>query len=266
MNRLEKKFKELKKASGKALIPYISAGYPGIKETPRLAELFESSGADILEIGIPFSDPIADGKTIQYASQIALKKGITLNGVFGIVRKIRKRSDIPVVLMGYLNPFLRHGLENSIADAKKSGVDGLIIPDIIPEESGEIKRLCARHGLSLVYLAAPNTPKKRLKKIDAASAGFVYIVSIAGVTGARKELPASTTDYLISTKKAMKKNPRIIGFGISSPGQVRRFKKYIDGVIVASALIDIIRKNKNVSKAYSELASFIKSLKKALGK
>ena len=264
MNRLEIKLKAIKRASGKALVTYLTAGYPNTKETVKLAALFEKCGADILEIGVPFSDPIADGRTIQYASQYALAKGMSLKKVFGIVRAIRKCSDIPIVLMGYMNPFLRSGLANTISAAKKCGVDGLIIPDIIPEESAELRKVCKKHKLSVIHLAAPNTPCRRLKLIDDASSGFVYAVSIAGVTGARKALPESTRQYLISTGQYIKKNPRIIGFGISSGKQIRKLKKYVDGFIVASALIEIIRGSKNSDEAHRVLSGFIRSLRKEL--
>ncbi len=266
MNRLENKLKSLKTSSGKALVTYLTAGYPDCKETVKLAALFEKSGADILEIGVPFSDPIADGRSVQFASQTALGKGMTVEKVFGIVKDIRKRSEIPIVLMGYMNPFLRHGFENTMAQAKKSGVDGFIIPDIIPEESAELRRVCGKYGLSLIHLTAPNTPEQRLKFIDKASSGFVYVVSISGVTGARKALPGSTKQYLITTSQKIKQNPRIIGFGISSAGQVRELKKYVDGFIVASALIEIIRNRKNIKDAYPKLGSFIKSLRRELDK
>jgi len=264
MNNLENKFKSLKQTSKKALIAYLTAGYPSEGETVKLAALFERSGADILEIGVPFSDPVADGKTVQFASYQALQKGMSLSRVFGIVRKIRKRSAIPVVLMGYLNPFMRRGLRHSLELAKSSGVDGLIIPDIIPEEGAEIKKMCGKLGLSLIFLAAPNTPEERLAAIDSASGGFVYVVSVAGVTGARKQLPSSTRAYLIKTGKRITKNPRILGFGISGPEQVKKLKDYVDGVIVASALIDIIRNGKGRKIPYSKLSLFLKSLRHAL--
>ena len=263
-NRLEVKLQLLKSASKKALVVYLTAGYPSARETVKLAALLEKSGADILEIGVPFSDPIADGKTVQYASHLALENGMSLSKVFELVEKIRKNSDIPIVLMGYLNPFMRHGLKNSLARAGKSGVDGFIIPDVIPEESGEIRKICGELGLSLVLLASPNTPDKRLKVIDAASRGFVYVVSVAGVTGARKQLPSTTRAYLINTEKWIKKNPRIIGFGISGASQVRKLKPYVDGVIVASALIEIIRKSGNLKAARAGASSFIRSLRRAL--
>lgn len=264
MNRLEKKLSELKKTGRKAFVAYLTAGYPTASETVKLARLFEKSGADILELGIPFSDPIADGKTVQFASHTALTRGMTLIKALAIVKEIRKSSNIPVVLMGYLNPFLRHGLEKILKQAAASGVDGLIIPDIIPEESAQIRKDCRQNGLSLIYLAAPNTPDERLKEIDRASGGFVYIVSIAGVTGARKDLPATTIEYLKQTGKMIKRNPRIIGFGISSPRQVVKLKQYVDGIIVASALIEIIRNGKGMKTVYGKLERFVSSLRRAL--
>jgi tryptophan synthase alpha chain len=264
MNRLAEKLRVMKNTGRKALVTYLTAGYPTAGETEELALLFEKSGADVLEIGIPFSDPIADGKSVQYASQAALSKGMSLSKVFKIVGNIRKKSDIPIVLMGYLNPFMRNGLKQSLLRAKQCGADALIIPDIIPEQSKDIRSICSEIGLSLVYLAAPNTPEKRLKTIDAASDGFVYIVSVAGVTGARKTLPSSTIDYLKRTQKEMRKNSRIIGFGISGAGQIKVLKEFVDGFIVASALIEIIRNSKDIKKSSEDLSLFIRSLRSAL--
>jgi tryptophan synthase alpha chain len=264
MNRLTEKLQKMKKVGRKALVTYLTAGYPTAAHTEELALLFEKNGADVLEIGIPFSDPIADGKSVQYASQVALCKGMSLDKVYNIVSNIRKKSEIPIVLMGYLNPFMRHGLKHTLEQAKKCGADALIIPDIIPEQSADIRKLCTDIGLSLVYLAAPNTPVSRLKSIDTASDGFVYIVSIAGVTGARKDLPSSTVNYLKNTAKEMHINSRIIGFGISSPAQIKELKMYVDGFIVASALIEIIRKSKTHKIDRAALSDFIRSLRKEM--
>ncbi|MCX5782524.1 MAG: tryptophan synthase subunit alpha [Elusimicrobia bacterium] len=264
MNRLEKKIRDLKKQKRKALITFITAGFPDFKTTETLIKVLESNGADIVELGVPFSDPIADGPTIQFASEHGVKKGVSLLRIFDFVKRLRKKTDIPILLMSYSNPIFHLGNTQSAKRANNAGVDGFIVPDLIPEESKELSLACRKNNLSLVFLAAPNTPDKRLKSIDNQSRGFVYIVSLTGVTGSRKELPQSAKEFLKKTNKYITRNSRFIGFGISSAKQVLNIKNYADGVIVGSALIEIIRKNKNMNKRNKIIASFIKSLRKAL--
>jgi tryptophan synthase alpha chain len=211
-----------------------------------------------------FSDPIADGPTIQHSSDVALKNGMSFEKVLALVRDIRRTSDIPILLMGYLNPFFRRGIKNAVTAARRSGVDGFIIPDVIPEVADEIRLSVRDAGLSLVFLAAPNTPPDRLRKIDALSDSFVYFVSVAGVTGGRKKLPEKIEKLLYNTRKYITLHPRLMGFGISGPLQVRRVRRYVDGVIVGSALIDIIRENPGKNIRDRKIASFITSMKDAL--
>jgi tryptophan synthase alpha chain len=241
----------------------MTAGYPDMNSTEEIFTTIENAGADIIEMGIPFSDPIADGSTIQFSSDKALSKGANLDRILASVRRIREKSETPIIFMSYLNPLMRGGFENTVQKAKSAGVDGFIIPDMIPEESAELEKTAKKHGLSLIFLAAPNSDSKRLAYIDKASNPFVYIVSLTGVTGSRKTLPASLKTFLELTSKKMRK-PRFLGFGISDVNQVRSLKKYIDGIIVGSALIEIIRKNKSSAARRSKLASFVASLKKSL--
>lgn len=262
MNRLEIKAKQLKKAGKKALVAYITAGYPDMKFTEEAFAAIAGAGADVIELGVPFSDPIADGPTIQYSSYQALRKGANLDRIFSLVARVRKSSETPVILMGYLNPLLALGLDTAARLAKKSGADGFIIPDVIPEESGPIRKVFAKYGLSLVFLAPPNASSERLRELDRLSSGFVYIVSLTGVTGGRKKLPETAVDFLKRTKRHIRK-PRFIGFGISRPEQAAELRKYADGVIIGSALIDIIRKNGRPA-AKRKLAAFISAFRKAL--
>lgn len=261
MNRLQKKLKELKKTKQKALVAFVTAGYPNLNATKKIIPLLANSGADIIELGVPFSDPIADGPTIQYSSDCALRKGINLNQILKLIKEIRKTVNIPILLMGYLNPFMRNGLKNTANRIKSSGADGLIIPDAIPEELKQIKKTLKINKLSLVQFVAPNTPESRMKLINKLADSFIYVVSLTGVTGGRKKLPDHIKDYLKKVSKKLK-HPKFLGFGISNPEQVRQIRNYVDGVIIGSKIIKIIQENKN---NYSKkLDFFIRSMKNAL--
>ncbi len=264
MNRLQTTTHGLRSEKRKALVAYITGGYPDAGATPELVGALFDNGADIVEIGVPFSDPVADGATIQYASEQALKAGTSYRAILKMVEKIRKRNDGPVVLMSYLNPVYRRGLSPGIRDAANAGADGFIFPDLIPEEAGEIRERTERDGLSLVLLAAPTTPPARMKAIDAASSGFVYVVSLTGVTGGRKEIPPGIRAFLDVTARNITRNPRYVGFGISSPAHARLLKPHADGIIVGSAIIEIVRKSSSTASACKAVAPFIRSLKEAL--
>jgi tryptophan synthase alpha chain len=201
---------------------------------------------------------------VQASSQAALDKGVSLKKIFGYVSKIRKNSDIPVILMSYLNPIYHLGIKKAAVLAKKSGVDGFIIPDIIPEEAVDINKVLKQNDLKLIFLAAPNTVSKRLRYIDKKSSPFVYMVSVTGVTGGRKHLSPQVATYLKTSRNNIKRNPRFLGFGISSSQQVKYLKKYADGFIVGSALIDLISKYKNRGARNKQIADFARSLRKAL--
>lgn len=256
MSRLEKRFAELRRSKRKALIAYMTAGYPSLAETDRTFRALEKAGVDVVEIGVPFSDPIADGPTIQYSSQKALEKGISLNDILRWVARLRKRSATPIVLMSYLNPIHHQGYAHFARAAAKAGVDGLIVPDLIPEESGELREALRRQGLDLIYLVAPTTLPARQKWIASRTRGFLYAVSVTGVTGARKSLPTETLAFLKGLRR-VSRAPVALGFGISGPEQVRRFGRYVDGVIFGSALIQRLRDRKPVYP-------FVKSMRNAL--
>ena len=266
MTRIEDKFKELRKEGKAALVTYITAGDPSLALTPEIVLKLEESGADIIELGVPFSDPMADGPTIQLASERSLKNGTTLRGVVESVRKIRKHSEIPILLFGYYNPFLSYGLQKFSKDAHEAGVDGVLVVDLPPEEAEEFKTHADRAGLNLVFLLAPTSTSERIRLVAEQASGFVYLVSVIGVTGARPDMDY-TLDALVNEIKESTQLPVGIGFGVSTAGQASRITKVADAVIVGSALVRIIEKNgsdKNV--LFDEISTFIKVLGEACKK
>ena len=265
MNRIDKKFKELKDKKKKAFIAFITAGYPDLKKTKELVLNFEKSGVDIIELGVPFSDPLADGATIQSASYQALQKGVTLEKILKLVAEIRKASEIPITFMSYYNPIFHYGEKRFVEHAKKCGVDGVIIPDLPPEEATELISTAKKNDFSTVFFLSPTTKKSRVKNIIKASSGFIYFVSVSGVTGARtqNQFSASIKGKIQEARKLTKK-PICIGFGISNPQQVKQMSGISDGVIVGSAIVSEIAQNvgkkdlvKNVSKYVSELTKVL---------
>jgi len=263
MNRIDATFAKLRKAKKTAFIPFVTAGDPDLATTEKFVLAFEQAGADIMELGVPFSDPMADGPTIQAASQRALKKHINLKKILGAVRNIRRRSQLPVALMTYYNPVFHYGLGRFVKDAKAAGVDGLVVPDLPPEEAGDLLKFSRKAGLSVVFFAAPTTTNQRLRKVVKAATGFVYYVSLTGVTGARKSLPADLIKNVRRVKAATSK-PVCVGFGISTPQQVKAVGAVADGVIVASAIIKEIEKNAKRRDLVPLTARYVASLARAL--
>lgn len=261
-NRLRGTVTRFKTEKRKTLVAYVTGGFPDLRTTERIVPLLAAAGADIIEIGVPFSDAVADGPTIQSASEHALKKGVNLAAIFAAVRRIRARTDVPIILMTYLNPVFHYGMEKAVKAAAAAGVDGFIVPDIIPDESADLRAACKRAGLSLVYLAAPTTPPGRMRYIDTCSDSFVYIVSVAGVTGGRASLPAGVEKLLAQTAASMK-HPRYVGFGITRPEHVARLKSHCDGVIVGSAIVELIRTHEGAGRERA-LTRFVRSLRAAL--
>ncbi len=262
MNQLTEKFKQLKKEKRKALTIFITAGYPDLKTTEKLIYKLEEFGVDIIEVGIPFSDPIADGPVIQFSSYESLKGKTFLSKVLRLIRRIRNKIKIPIVIMSYLNPIHKYGFEKFFSDSKTTGIDGLIIPDIIFEESKEIEKLSKKYRLPMIYLVAPTTSPERRKKIIKKTTGFIYAVSLTGVTGPREKLPDYIHNFLKDLHSYTNK-PLLIGFGISKPEQVISVKKYIDGVIIGSALINIISKTER-KEMFHKIEKFINSFRKVL--
>jgi tryptophan synthase alpha chain len=258
MSRLHGRFISLRRQGRKALIAYITGGYPSLKQMDRVARDLERAGADVVEIGVPFSDPIADGPTIQFSSQKALEKGVSLSDILRWVSRFRKRSELPVVLMSYLNPIHRMGYRAFARAASSAGVDGLIVPDLIPEEAGSLQEVLEPAGIDLIFLVAPTTPPDRRTYVSRQSRGFLYAVSLTGVTGARRDLPPGLRAFLEPLRRESP-IPVAVGFGISQPAQARALASFADGIIVGSALIERLRKGQSVYP-------FVRSLRLALDK
>ena len=259
MSRIDLKFRELKKKGRRAFIAFITAGDPDLTATEQLVLSFERAGVDIVELGVPFSDPLADGLTIQASSRRALQKGITLEKIFKLVKKIRRKSEIPIALMTYYNPVFHYGEERFITQAKQSGADGLIIPDLPPEEAKSLIQSAAEKNISLVFFISPTTTQERIKYIIRASTGFIYYVSLTGVTGTRKSLDSAISNQVRLVKR-MTNKPICIGFGISNARQVRKASQIADGAIVGSAIVQQIFKNAGKKDLVKKAAKFVSRL------
>ncbi len=251
MNRINKKFKELKLKNQKAFIAFITCGDPSLKETGKIAAALERAGVDILELGVPFSDPLADGPTIQLASQRSLAKGTNLKKIFSFVGEFRRKSQLPVALMTYYNPILNYGIRKFCLSCQKMGVDGIIVPDLPVEEAKLLIRELKRRKICSIFFISPTSTTSRKIKSAEATTGFIYYVSLTGVTGTRKNLSPHLTRDLAVTRKVIKNKPLCVGFGISSPDQIKQIRPYCDGIIVGSAIVKIIE-NKKVKKKLAE--------------
>jgi len=256
MSRIASAFAQ---ASHAVLIPYITVGYPDIETTLKVAPLFASGGCDIVELGIPFSDPLADGATIQRASYEALKQGITPKICLEVARELRRRVEIPLLFMTYYNPVLKFGLEKFCLECVRAGVDGLIIPDLPPEEGQELEKSTKSHGLDLIYLLAPTSTEERIELVASRSSGFIYLVSLTGVTGARDELPRELESFVANVRRRTEK-PLCVGFGVSTAEQAQRIARIADGVIIGSRIINLLDEDKSLKN----VGAFIKSLRNAL--
>ncbi len=265
MSRIENKFRALKEKGRIALVTYITAGDPSVDITTDIVLKLEESGADIVELGIPFSDPMADGPAIQLASERALNSGTSLKVVLEIVRRVREKSEIPIILFGYYNPFYKYGLGRFSKDAIEAGADGVLVVDLPPEEAGEFKVHTDKVGLDFVFLLAPTSTGDRISLVADNASGFVYLVSVTGVTGVRPDMDYSLED-LTDEIKCATKLPVGVGFGISTFEQVERISRYADAVIVGSAIVRIIEKNgADKEKLFDELSSFVSGLSRACG-
>ena len=220
-----------------AFMPYTVLGYPTRQASLETVQTLVKAGADLLELGIPFSDPLADGPTIQAATQKSLENGTTLKDCIAMTRELRDQGvDTPALLMGYVNPMLAYGLESFVADAAVAGVDGLIVPDLPPEEAKELEGLCQEQGLALVYLLAPTSTPDRIERVAKQSSGFIYLVSLTGVTGARNQLAEGLSDFIQRVREKTE-TPLAVGFGIGNGEQAKNVAQHADGVIVGSALV-----------------------------
>lgn len=262
-NRIDAKFRKLKKAKKKAFIVFIMAGDPNIATTKRLVLEFDRIGVDIVELGVAFSDPLADGPIIQAAGQRALKKKINLQKILRLVKDIREKSQVPIALMTYYNPVFRFGEKKFLLEAKRSGVDGIIIPDMIPEEASNIIGIAKKINLANILFVAPTSRKERIKMVSRLSTGFIYYVSLAGVTGVRKSL-ASDLSAKVSQIKRFTKKPVCVGFGISNASHVKEISRVADGVVVGSAIVDKIQKNLKNKDLVKKVSQYVKQLKNPL--
>jgi tryptophan synthase alpha chain len=260
MTRIEKRFAELKAAGKKAFIPYLTAGDPSLDTTRDLVLALEKAGADVIELGVPFSDPIADGPVIQRATERALRNGVTLQGVLELGKNIRKMSEIPLVLFSYFNPLLNHGLEKLARDAASAGFDGILASDLTVEESEVFSRSMRSAGLNTVFLVAPTSSPERMKKIARASSGFLYAVSRTGVTGETQELSGDLKQFL-RTLRTHTKSPIAVGFGISRPEHVRAVWQEADGAIVGSSIVKEVEQNCGKPDLVERVAAFASWLK-----
>lgn len=263
MNRIDKKFNELRKHRKKAFIAFVTAGDPSLRITEELVYSFERNGVDIVELGVPFSDPLADGPTIQASSQRSLKKGTNLSKIMNTVKRIRRRSEIPIALMTYYNPIFHYGESKFLKDAQKCGVDGVIVPDLPPEEATSFIKLAKINRITVSFFLAPTTTRQRMKKVVKASTGFTYYVSLTGVTGVNKAFSAKNTANIRSAKR-MTKKPICVGFGISTPSQVRSVAKIADGVIVGSAIVNQIEKNRGKANLVKNVSQFVWTLARGI--
>lgn len=244
----------------KALVAYMMAGYPDYQTSLEAFRILLREGAHVLEIGLPFSDPVADGPTIQEAHEVALQKGTTAEHVFELSRSLREEfPHKPFVIMTYLNPIFRLGVEEFTRRAKESGVDGFIVPDLPPEEGGILKEACSDHGLSLIFLASPTSTAERLRLICEESDSMVYFVSLTGTTGARESIPLERLRERLSLYRSVCSKPVVVGFGVSKPEQVREISGIADGVVVGSHFVRLAGESR-----LDELASSVRSMSEAL--
>jgi len=260
MTRIEKKFAQLKSESRKAFIPYITAGDPTLEITEHLVVALDKAGADVVELGVPFSDPIADGPVIQRATERGLKAGVTLNKVLDLARKIRQKSEVPLVLFSYYNPLLNHGLDKLAKDASAAGFDGVLASDLTVEESDAFVRAMHTAGLNTVFLVAPTSSPRRMSKIAEASTGFLYAVSRTGVTGEQQQLAGDLRDFLRALRRCTE-SPIAVGFGISRPEHVKAVWEEADGAIVGSSIVREVEQHIGKPDLVEKVAAFAAWLK-----
>jgi tryptophan synthase alpha chain len=255
MSRIASAFKP----GRKALIAYVTVGYPDIEATLKVVPALAKAGCDIVELGIPFSDPLADGVTIQNSSYQALQNGVTPEVCLETAKKLRQQVDIPLLFMTYFNPVLSYGIDKFCTACGKAGIDGMIIPDLPPEEGLKLEQSTRACDLDLVYLLAPTSTQERIKLVADRSHGFIYLVSVTGVTGARTDLPTDLADFVGRVRKTAKQ-PLCVGFGISTPAQAKQVAAVADGIIVGSQIIRLMEKDRTLG----EVSTFVKSLRKAI--
>jgi len=259
MSRIGKKFAELRRAERKGFVPFVTAGDPDLKTSLSIVEVLAEAGADVIELGLPFSDPMADGPTIQASSQRALTNGVSLPDVLAVVSEFRSRFETPIVLFGYLNPLMQYGLARFRDDAAAAGVDGVLVTDVVDDEAQAISDQLAESDIDLISLVAPTTTDERLEKIAERARGFIYAVSRAGVTGARAEM-SSAAEKLVDRVRQYTDLPIAVGFGISTPRQVEDVWRYADAAVVGSAIVNQIGQAVTGEDAIKRVRDFIRGL------
>lgn len=262
ISRISRRFGELSEAGEMGLIAYVTAGDPSLDATEKIARAAAEAGADVVELGVPFSDPVADGPTIQRASERALRAGATLAGVLDLIRRIRTHSQVPIVVFSYFNPILQMSLAKFASTAASNGADGVLATDLTPEEAADYRSAMQAHALDTIFLGAPTSTDERLAKIAAATSGFLYLISRAGVTGERDSLPEDLP-ALVRRARKFTKLPVAVGFGISLPTQVTVLGGIADAVVVGSALVAEIEKSGTASSAAAAVAEKVRLLKQA---
>ena len=259
MSRIEKSLVSLN--GNKALVAFYTAGDPDLSASKDIFAVIEKNGADIIEIGVPFSDPLADGPTIQASSHRSLQKGTTLKKIIQLVADIRKTSELPIILMTSFNPVFVYGKKEFVADAVKAGVDGMIIPDLPPEEAEEFLEIA--EGLDMVFLLAPTSTPARIQQVGKVSKGFIYYISLTGTTGTKEALSAGLKNKVNEIKKSVSL-PVLVGFGVSGPEQAKQAAEASDGVIIGSAIVKLIAEHSDPAERDRKLADFLASIKKAI--
>jgi tryptophan synthase alpha chain len=260
--RITARFGKLRDAGEMGLIPYLTAGDPSLAATESFVLALAAAGADVIELGVPFSDPVADGPTIQRAIERSLAAGTTLRSVLDLVRSLRAKTEVPLMLFSYYNPVLQMGLDRFAADASAAGADGALITDLTPEESADYRAAMHKHGLDTIFLAAPTSTDERLARIAEVSSGFLYVISRTGVTGAKDTLPDDLPALIRRTRRATRL-PIAVGFGVSLPTHVSLLGRLADAAVVGSALVEEIERASSVDTASQALAARVRSLKQA---
>ena len=263
LNRIGRKFRELRARGEAALIPFIVAGDPDLETTRRLVRELEARGADLIELGVPFSDPMADGPANQRAQARGLNAGASLAAILAMVSELRKETEVPLILFGYYNPIFHYGGDRLCADTARAGIDGLLVVDLPPEESGELAKPARAAGLDLIYLLAPTTPIERSRKIARVASGFLYYVSVTGVTGARADL-AADLEGRVRELRSVTDLPIGVGFGISSPEHARQVASFADAVVVGSAISTLVEKHAGSPGLAEAVGDFVGALKDAI--
>ena len=261
-SRLSQRLTSLKQTGSKALVTFITAGDPDLRTTEEMIHLLEEAGADIIELGVPFSDPMADGPTIQLSSERALASGTTLTAILDTVRAVRRTSNIPIILMGYLNPIHAYGCERFSRDAVAAGVDGILLVDMPPEESRDMLQSANAHGLDVIFLLTPTSDRSRIATVNRLGRGFIYYVTVTGVTGARQDVSGTLATELGRIRDGIKL-PIMAGFGISTPEQAAQVAAMADGVVVGSAIVKLFQEHSG-EKLRTRLKQFVRELKQAI--